>query len=166
MKQQPIGVPLSRHEGRLAGHLVLKGTQFHPTCVMMDQAHLTVLHHTTLLSAYEDEHLEFIKNRDHRKKPLTRTLNNVHNKEYIGWLKDRLENGSSDDIVTWLAQKPSPTIVKYQAYDINGNTFYTKDRDQRTTYHNSSVRIESLSAGKDPKKEVYYGTIQEIWELD
>ena len=65
-----------------------------------------------------------------------------------------------------MAQKPSPTIMRYQAYDINGNTFYTKDRDQRTTYQNSSVRIESLSAGKNPKKEVYYGTIQEIWELD
>ena len=65
-----------------------------------------------------------------------------------------------------VAQKPSPTIVKYQAYDINGNTFYTKDHDQRTTYQNNSVRIESLSAGKNPKKEVYYGTIQEIWELD
>ena len=73
-----------------------------------------------------------------------------------------MKNGSSDDIVTWLAQKPSPTIMRYQAYDINGNTFYTKDRDQRTTYQNSSVRIESLSAGKNPKKEVYCGTITEI----
>ena len=133
---------------------------------MMYHTHLTVLHHTTLLSAYEDEHLEFIKNRDRRKKLSTGTLDNVHNKEYIGWLKGHLENGSSDDIVTWLAQIPSPTIAKYQAYDINGNMFYTKDRDQRTMYQNSSVRIESLSAGKNPKKEVYYGTIQKIWELD
>ena len=41
-----------------------------------------------------------------------------------------------------------------------------KDHDQMTTYQNSSVRIESLGACKNPKKEVYYGTIQEIWELD
>ena len=133
---------------------------------MMDQAHLTVLHHTTLLSSYEDEHLEFIKNGNRRKKIATSTLNNMHNREYIGWLKGRLKKGSSDDIVMLLAQKPSPTIMKYQAYDINGKTFYTKDRDQRITYQNISVRIESLSAGKNPKKEGYYGTIQEIWELD
>ena len=80
MKQQPIGVPLSRHEGRLGGYPVLKGTLIHPSSVMMDHTHLTVWHHTTLLYAYEDEHLEFINNRDRRKKPLTRTLNNVHNR--------------------------------------------------------------------------------------
>ena len=39
------------------------------------------------------------------------------------------------------------------------------DCDERTTYQNISVRIESLSAGKNPKSDVYYGTIQEIWEL-
>jgi hypothetical protein len=76
------------------------------------------------------------------------------------------ENGPCGDVLTWLAQKLSPIVVKYQAYDINGNTFYTIDRDERTTYQNSSVKIESLSAGKNPKSVVHYGTIQEIWELD
>ena len=78
----------------------------------------------------------------------------------------RLTNESNHNIVTWLAQKPSHIVTKSKAYDINGNMFYMKGRDERTTYQNSSVRIESLSASKNPKKEVYYGTIQEIWELD
>ena len=120
MKQQPIGVPLSWHEGRLAGYPVLKGASCHSSSSMVDQAHLTVLHHTSRLSAYEDEHLEFIKNRDRRKKSSVHRLNNTHNAEYIGWLKDRLKNGPNGDVVTWLVQKPSPTVVKYQAYDING----------------------------------------------
>src|SRR4051812_40511230 len=106
MKQQSIGVPLSRHEGRLAGYLVLKGTPCHSSSSMVDQADLTVLHHTSGISAYEDEHLEFIKNREHGKKQSVRTLNNTHNAEYIAWLKDRLKNGPSDDVLTWLAQKP------------------------------------------------------------
>ena len=33
-------------------------------------------------------------------------------------------------------------------------------------YQNSSIRIECLTADVVPKKEVYYGTIIEIWELD
>src|ERR1041385_2454888 len=97
MKQQPIGVPLSRHEGRLAGYPVLKGTPCHSSSSMVDEAHLTVLHHTSRLSSYEDEQLEFIKNRDRIKKPSVRTLNNTQNAEYIGWLKDRLK---MDPVVT------------------------------------------------------------------
>ena len=91
---------------------------------------------------------------------------NEHNKNYIGWLKRHLANESNHNIVAWLAQKPSHIVTKYEAYVINGNTFYTKGRDERTTYQNSSIRIECLTADVVPKKEVYYGTIIEIWELD
>ena len=48
-----------------------------------------------------------------------------HTKNYAEWLKNRLAQGSIDDIATWLAQKPSPTVLTYQAYDINGYMFYT-----------------------------------------
>ena len=61
--------------------------------------------------------------------------------------------------------KPSPTVLTYQSYDINGYTFYTKERDKKTLYQNSSVRIECMTVDEDDKR-VYYGTIKEIWELD
>ena len=88
-----------------------------------------------------------------------------HTKNYAEWLKNHLAQGSIDDIATWLAQKPSPTVLTYQAYDINGYTFYTEERDQKTSYQNSSVRIECLTVNEADKR-VYYGTIKEIWELD
>ena len=88
-----------------------------------------------------------------------------HTKNYTEWLKNRLAQGSIDEIATWLAQKPSPTVLTYQAYDINGYTFYTKERDQETSYQNSSVRIECMTVNEVDKR-VYYGTIKEIWELD
>ena len=57
-----------------------------------------------------------------------------HTKNYAEWLKNRLAQRSIDDIATWLAQKPSPTVLTYQAYVINGYTFYTEESDQKTSY--------------------------------
>ena len=53
----------------------------------------------------------------------------------------------------------------HQDYDINGYTFYTKERDQNTSYQNSDVRIECMTVDEVDKR-VYYGTIKEIWEID
>jgi hypothetical protein len=69
-----------------------------------------------------------------------------------------------DSHLTWLARGPPHTVHKWQAYDINGYTLYTEDRDAKTNYHNSIVRIEAYTVNK--VKELYYGIIEEIWELD
>ena len=61
--------------------------------------------------------------------------------------------------------KPSPTVLTYQAYDINGYMFYTEERDKKTSYQNNSVRIECMTVNEADKR-VYYGTIKENWELD
>ena len=84
-----------------------------------------------------------------------------HTKNYVEWLKNRLAEGSIDDIAMGLAQKQSPTMLTYQAYDINGYTFYTDERDEKTSYQNSSVRIECMTLNEADKR-VYYGTIKEI----
>jgi hypothetical protein len=55
--------------------------------------------------------------------------------------------------------------MTYQGYDINGYTFYTKQQDKKSTYQNSGVHVDAYDAmGQD--KNMYYGHIQEIWELD
>ena len=84
-----------------------------------------------------------------------------HTKNYAEWLKNRLAQGSIDDIATWLAQKPSPMVLTYQAYDLNGYTFYTKERDKKTSYQNNFVQIECMTINKVDKK-VYYETIKDI----
>src|SRR3989337_1523144 len=43
--------------------------------------------------------------------------------------------------------------------------FYTEERDEKTSYQNSSVRIECMTIDEADKR-VYYGTIKEIWELN
>ena len=43
--------------------------------------------------------------------------------------------------------------------------FYTEEHDAKTSYQNNSIWIECLTIEEDDK-QVYYGTIEEIWELD
>jgi hypothetical protein len=55
--------------------------------------------------------------------------------------------------------------MTYQGYDINGYMFYTEQQGKKNTYQNSDVRVDAYDAmGQD--KNMYYGQIQEIWELD
>ena len=54
-------------------------------------------------------------------------------------------------------------MAPYQAYDINGYTFYMEERDKSSNYQNYCVTMESY-LGEQIKR--YYGKIEEIWELD
>ena len=55
-------------------------------------------------------------------------------------------------------------LVTYQAYDINGYTFYTEEKDNKCDYQNSGVTSEFYT--DDNVKERFYGRIEEIWEID
>jgi len=52
----PIGIPKSRHEGRLAGVGILGEKTFNPNPDAFRQAHFLVLQHTSEVSPYIDEH--------------------------------------------------------------------------------------------------------------
>jgi hypothetical protein len=55
----------------------------------------------------------------------------------------------------------SHSLVKsWQAYDINGCTFYTKAKDSRSQYQNSGVRVDAEES--TGQKNVYYDYIKEI----
>ena len=56
------------------------------------------------------------------------------------------------------------TVLNFQGYEINGNTFYTIDQDKKSTNQNSGVRFDATD--ENGKKDTYYGYIEEIWELD
>jgi hypothetical protein len=55
-----------------------------------------------------------------------------------------------------LASRPSSCVTLWQAYDINGYTYYTKEKDRMSVAQNSSICIEAF----DPLgvKTTYYGT--------
>src|SRR3954471_6937357 len=82
-----------------------------------------------------------------------------------GWLRAHLMNNSVvEDQLYLLANSPSSTIVTFQGYEINGNTFYTISQDKKSTNKNSGVRFDATNT--DGSKDTYYGYIEEIWELD
>jgi hypothetical protein len=63
-----------------------------------------------------------------------------------------------------LASCPSSCVTSWQAYDINGYTYYTKGKGRRSIVQNNCIHIEAI----DPLgvKTTYYGYIQDIWKLD
>jgi predicted lipoprotein with Yx(FWY)xxD motif len=71
---------------------------------------------------------------------------------------------TEDMTMKMLASHPSSYVTSWQAYDINGYTYYTKEKDKRSVAQNSDICIEVF----DPLgvKTTYYGYIQDIWELD
>ena len=63
-----------------------------------------------------------------------------------------------------LACGPSSLVTSWQAYDINGYTFYTKAKNKKSTTQNSGIRTEAYDTTGE--KVTYCGFIDEIWELD
>ncbi|KAL3628010.1 hypothetical protein CASFOL_028112 [Castilleja foliolosa] len=100
---------------------------------------------------------------------------NAHNKSFASWFKAHVQNDdSTPELIGWLANGPNFDVLFWQGYDINGYSFYTKDRDDKSTVQNSGVTVESesmhfsSSKDKNPLRATssHYGIIEEIWEVD
>jgi hypothetical protein len=120
----------------------------------------------SIVSEYLDEHKEVLlrDNPGHNKSWLA----NEHMRKFIGWLRDQISQSSgtkTNKYLKKLAHGPIFTVVTYQGYDINGYTFYTEQQDKKSTHQNSGVRVDAYDV-TDQDKNMYYGQIQEIWELD
>ncbi|GKA63338.1 hypothetical protein Tco_0762944, partial [Tanacetum coccineum] len=81
-----------------------------------------------------------------------------------------ISNESISETVRWISYGPRTTVVKYDAYNIDGYTFCTKCHDGKV-YQNSGVSVEAIDM--HISKEVtttgqafYYEVSLEIWVLD
>jgi hypothetical protein len=86
-----------------------------------------------------------------------------HHRVFTTWLMDN-EIPIEDMTMKMLASHPSRCVTSCQKYDINGYTYYTKEKDKKSVAQNSDIHIEAI----DPQrlKTMYYGYKQDIWELD
>ena len=96
---------------------------------------------------------------------VTCTCNEIQVERELAISKD-----SVSETVRWISFGPRATIVKYEAYNINGYTFRTKSNDG-IVYQNSGVSVEAadIHISKEvatTRKAFYYGILQEIWVLD
>jgi hypothetical protein len=120
----------------------------------------------SIVSEYLDEHKEVLHgdNPGHNESWLA----NEHMRKFIGWFWDRISQSSdtqTSEYLKKLARGPTFTIVTYQGYNINVYMFYTEQQDKKSTYQNSGVCVDAYDATSQDKN-MYYGQIQEIWELD
>ena len=60
---------------------------------------------------------------------------------------------------------PSAQVATWEAYEINGYTFYTASKDMKSACQNSGVRIEDID-DTTGQKVTYFGVSDEIWALN
>src|SRR3954469_16810795 len=161
---KPIGVPESRYEGRLRG----KGTLGKKSKIFQDghsstQAHYTVLQSSIFVQPYIEEHKNVLRSKFPGEDD--QWIQVKHMESFGSWLQLRLMHDTTiGNQLYLLAATPSETVLTFQGYEINGNTFYTVAQDKKSTNQNSGVRFDATN--EDGTKDTYYGYIDEIWELD
>jgi len=127
----PIGLPVSHHEGRLKGKGTLgKKCNMNISCSEFSQANFTVLQNSSKVAPYIDEHMNIIRSENPQKN--FAWITRQHIKTFDGWFRRKLlGNNTVDQELQWLARGPSITVQQYQGYEINGYTFYTRAQDKK-----------------------------------
>ena len=119
---KPIGLPQSRHEGRLSGKRTLG--KISTVCRDGDsftRAHYTVLQSSILVAPYIEKHKIILRSNNPRKSDSW--IAQHHRSTCDTWLETHLMNDDDvGDQLYMLAKTPSSTILTFQGYDITGNT--------------------------------------------
>jgi hypothetical protein len=157
-----IGLPIPLHEGRLRGRERMGQKTFvDRDYTLVSEAHFSILQQLMIAGPYIDEHLSELRrdNIDYTDSWIMKE----HRRVFTTWLMKK-DIPIEDIKMKMLASHPSSCVTSWQAYDINGYTYYTKEKDKRSIAQNSDICIEAF----DPLevKTTYYGYIQDIWELD
>ncbi|XP_074360453.1 uncharacterized protein LOC141700644 [Apium graveolens] len=97
---KPVGIPRSRHEGRLEGQGTLGHKMITPSIVILDKAYLFVLQHMTKVNPYLQEHIAMIR-QIHPSK-IGKWVTNEHNQSFVKWFKDRIMSQYSKVIPLFL----------------------------------------------------------------
>jgi hypothetical protein len=170
--QYPIGVPLSRHEGRLSGVGTMGKRSVTTDVDAFKNAHFTVIQQLHLITPFANEHKRQL--REDNPNRGRAWLVKMHMQGFSRWLRDYVETCSNNAVITIeirnLAAGPLFTITRYEGMDINRYMFYTMTQDKESVYQNSGVRVRSVvddshDNDDDIETDTYYGQI-DIWELD
>ena len=134
-------------------------------CNDFDRANLVVLQHLDEVDPFVTLHKETIATK-YRDRGLCRTdaeVTREHNSTSLHWFKEHIianppEEGSKDRLLIYaLAHGPSTNLTTSQAYDINGYTFYTEEKDINSDDQNSGVTMEDMKDIMEGSKR--YGSL-------
>ncbi|GJY17393.1 putative transposase-associated domain-containing protein [Tanacetum coccineum] len=173
---ETIGIPPDKHETyeNEEGKPLSAGKSSEVSAELFQKAHLYVIQNTDEIVPYIERHKQVLKTENPGKR--IAFLENEHSKSFAKWLRKEVERElaiskeSVSETVRWISYGPRATVVKYDAYNINGYTFRTKCHDGKV-YQNSGVSVEAidLHISKEvatTRQAFYYGVLQEIWVLD
>ncbi|KAK1616890.1 hypothetical protein QYE76_022407 [Lolium multiflorum] len=152
--EDPVGLPQNKHLRRFEGvghkngrkelHVHMSGRTSD-----FDRANLVALQHIDLIDPWLKEHKTMIENSG---KPMMTEaeIYREHNSSFARWFKDHIDanpppmDSDKDKLVLALSHGPAPNIMTYQAYDINGYTFYTEEKDKNSVYQNSGYTVDPI----------------------
>ena len=156
-----IGLPVSRHEGRLRGKGTLgKKARMDMDAELYDKAHFTVLKQSSLVAPYLEEHKSIVRASNIGKTEAWMTRKHIDT--FASWIWTKIRGDKTvHEQLRWLARSPSISVDTFQGYQINGYTFYTRAQDQKSTNQNSGVRIDAI-IDDEGNTETYFGVIEEI----
>jgi len=159
-----IGVPKSRHEGRLSRKGTLgKKTNIGTGDDYFNKAYYIVLQNSSLVEPYVEVHKDFLRSQWPRKNEAW--IMRQHMQTFGDWLRKKCQGDENiDEQLYLLARQPSWHVLTYKGYEINGNTFYIVNQDKWSTNQNSGVRVDATNPNGN--RQTYYGHIEDIWELD
>jgi hypothetical protein len=130
--ENAIGVLVSRHLGQLSG----KGIKGHKSFIDVThqrvcEEHFSIMQQLVVMRPYVEKHLHELRERI-QDETLTMKQHKLH---FTTWLKDlNAPIGETPEVkmIYLLAAGPHSMVKTWQAYDINGFTFYTKAKDCRS----------------------------------
>jgi hypothetical protein len=144
--QNPIGVPRSRHEGRLSGVGTMAKRSVTSNVDAFQKAHFTVIQQLHLITPFANEHKRQL--REDNPNCDRAWLARMHMQGFSRWLQDYVETCSNNAVITDeirnLAAGPLFIVTRYEGMDINGYTFYTMTQDKKSIYQNIGVRVRAV----------------------
>jgi hypothetical protein len=136
--QNSIGVPHSRHEGRLSGVRTIGKKSVTPELDAFQKAHFTVIQQLHLITPFANEHKRQLRedNPDRGRACLAK----MHMQGFSRGLRNYVETCSNNVVITDeirnLEVGPLFTATRYQAMDINRYMFYTMAHDKKGVFQN------------------------------
>jgi hypothetical protein len=165
--QVAIGLPPSRHEGRLYGSGGMGRKPFIPPDYnTVLEAHHSILHQLEIMEPFIQQHINEL--REQNPGQTDDWVMKRHKLRFNPWLivKD-IPHGDTieEQTIKGLASRPSRQVTTWQTYDISGFTFCSKSKDKRSISQNNGVRCEAID-DETGHTVTYFGFIEDIWELD
>jgi hypothetical protein len=134
--QNPIGVPLSQHEGRLSGVGTMGKRSVTPDADAFEKAHFTVIQQLHLITPFANEHKRQLReDNPNRGRAWLAKMHMIQG--FSGWLRDYVETCNNNaiiiDEIRNLAAGPLFIVTRYEGMYINGYAFYTMTHDKRAS---------------------------------